>query len=116
VRVLRCWHYVPRQANSLKRILHELSFVVTSFCTLLTFPKSDLLVVISPPLFLGVAARLSCLLRGGRYLMHIQDLQPDAAIKLGMVRSPVLIKLLRGLESAAYRGAGESPGLARACW
>jgi colanic acid biosynthesis glycosyl transferase WcaI len=113
VRVLRCWHYVPRQANSLKRILHELSFVITSFCRLLTLPNPGLLIVISPPLFLGIAARLICLLRGGRYLMHIQDLQPDAAIKLGMVRSARFIQFLRALESAAYRGAWRISGISR---
>lgn len=113
VRLARCWHYVPRKANSLKRILHELSFVITSFCRLLTLSKPDLLIVVSPPLFLGLAARLICLLRGGRYWMHIQDLQPDAAIKLGMVRSPLFIKLLRGLESAAYRGAWRISGISR---
>src|SRR5437773_1153673 len=29
VRVHRCWHYVPSRLNSLKRILHEGSFVLS---------------------------------------------------------------------------------------
>ena len=105
VRVERCWHYVPFRITMLNRVLHELSFVLTSFCRLLFNPRPDLLIVVSPPLLLGVAARAACLLCGGRYLVHIQDLQPDAAINLGMIRSPSFVSLLRRMESAAYRGA-----------
>ena len=105
VRVLRCWHYVPHRINTPKRILHELSFVVSSFLRLLFVSRPDLLIVVSPPLPAGVAARLVCLLRGGKYLMHLQDLQPDAAINLGMVKSPILIRGFKFLETVAYRGA-----------
>ena len=37
--------------------------------------------------------------------MHLQDLQPDAAINLGMVKSPILIRGFKFLETVAYRGA-----------
>jgi colanic acid biosynthesis glycosyl transferase WcaI len=105
VRVERCWHYVPRPVNTWERVLHELSFVVTSFFRSLFLSKPDLLIVVSPPLLLGVAARVLCWLRGSRYIVHIQDLQPDAAIQLGMIGSRRLITLLKFLESAAYGGA-----------
>jgi colanic acid biosynthesis glycosyl transferase WcaI len=111
VRVLRCWHYVPKLTNTLRRLLHELSFVTLSFLRLLCEPRPDLLIVISPPLLLGVAARLACSLRGGRYLLHLQDLQPDAAIKLGMVKSKMLIRVFKTLESIAYRGAWRISGV-----
>jgi len=105
VRVLRCWHYVPRHLNTSKRLFHELSFVTLSFLRLLLLSRSDLLIVVSPPLLLGVAARFVCWLRGGRYLLHLQDLQPGAAINLGMVKSGLLIRVFRTLESIAYQGA-----------
>jgi colanic acid biosynthesis glycosyl transferase WcaI len=105
VRVVRCWHYVPRRISTAKRTLHEFSFVAASLARLLFVSKPDLVIVVSPPLLLGAAARVACWLRGGRYLMHIQDLQPDAAIKLGMVQSRMFIHLLRRLESVAYHGA-----------
>src|SRR5438132_1834225 len=78
VRVVRCWHYVPRRISTAKRALHEFSFVAASLARLLFIPKSDLVIVVSPPLLLGAAARMVCWLRGGRYFMHIQDLQLDA--------------------------------------
>jgi colanic acid biosynthesis glycosyl transferase WcaI len=111
VRVLRCWQYVPQSLSTAKRLLHELSFVIFSFLRLLFEPRSDLLIVVSPPLLLGLAARCICWLRGGRYLMHLQDLQPDSAINLGMVKSNFLISVFKTLESLAYRGAWRISGV-----
>jgi colanic acid biosynthesis glycosyl transferase WcaI len=105
VRVLRCWHYVPGKLNTAKRVLHELSFVLCSFFRALFLPKPDLWIVVSPPLLSALAIRLICLFKGGRYLLHLQDLQPDAAINLGMIRSVAMIRVLRAAESAAYDGA-----------
>jgi colanic acid biosynthesis glycosyl transferase WcaI len=105
VRVLRSWHYVPKRANTVKRILHEFSFVALSFLRLLFIPRPDLLIVISPPLLAGALARFFCLVNRRRYLLHLQDLQPDAAINLGMVKSPILVGALKTLESIAYGGA-----------
>jgi colanic acid biosynthesis glycosyl transferase WcaI len=105
VRVLRCWHYVPERVSPAKRILHELSFAVCSFFRALCLPKPELWIVVSPPLLLALAIRLVCFFRGGRYLLHLQDLQPDAAIHLGMIRSPRFIRVLRTAELAGYRGA-----------
>ena len=105
VRVARCWHYVPTNLSTAKRILHELSFVAFSFLRALCLPRPDLWIVVSPPLLTALAARAISRFKGGRYLLHLQDLQPDAAIHLGMIRSAVLIQLLRVAESVGYRGA-----------
>ncbi len=105
VRVRRCWHYVPARVSTLRRILHELSFAVHSLTRLILMPRPDVLIVVSPPLLVGAFARLYCRLKGGRYWLHLQDLQPDAAINLGMVKSPFLIRAFKVLESFAYRGA-----------
>jgi putative colanic acid biosynthesis glycosyltransferase WcaI len=113
VEVVRCWHYVPSRPTTLKRVVHELSFVVTSLLKLLFSPKADFLIVVSPPLLLGVAARLACQFRGGQYLIHIQDVQPDAAIRLGMIRSRRLIKILSCLEAVAYAGAWRISAISR---
>jgi colanic acid biosynthesis glycosyl transferase WcaI len=105
VRVLRCWHYVPARASAVRRILHELSFAVHSVARLIFLQRPDLFIVVSPPLLVGAFARLYCRINGGRYWLHLQDLQPDAAINLGMVKSRLLIRAFKALESFAYRGA-----------
>jgi colanic acid biosynthesis glycosyl transferase WcaI len=106
VRVRRCWLYVPNRVSSLKRIIHELSFVSTSFLRILFMRKPDAFVVVSPPLLLGLAAAVLGFLKRAPFIFHVQDLQPDAAICLGMlVAKRSLTRILYALEAVAYRFA-----------
>lgn len=118
--VHRCWHYVPaaERVTTLRRIWHELTFGVTSCLRALTLPRADVWVVVSPPLALGFFAWLATRLRGGKFVFHVQDLQPDAAVGLGMVRRGAFTRALYALEAFAYaqaaRVSGISDGMLRA--
>lgn len=111
VRIHRCWHYVPQRVSPLKRIFHEATFVTTSFLKLLTLPKPNLIVVISPPLLLGAAAWLLTRFKRCPFVFHVQDMQPDAAVGLGMVKKGWLVRALYGLESFAYAKAARVSGI-----
>lgn len=56
-------------------------------------------IVVSPPLLLGLAAWIVSILKGAPYIFHVQDLQPDAAVALGMVNSGTFTRALYWLES-----------------
>src|SRR5262249_14245540 len=90
VPVHRCWHYVPKKPSPVKRILHELTFAVVSLLRVLMLPRPDVYVVISPPLFLGFVAWVASRIKRAPFVFHVQDLQPDAAASLGMVKGPLL--------------------------
>lgn len=109
--VHRCWHYVPRRATTLSRIAHELSFGALSFLRLLALPRSDLYIVVSPPLLLGPLAWLLCLLKRSKYVFHVQDLQPDGALALGMMKEGAFIRLLRASAKFAYARAALVSGI-----
>lgn len=111
VRVHRCWHYVPHSVTTLKRIAHELSFVTTSLLRSLFLPKVDLAFVVSPPLALGAAAWLWGCLRRRPFVFHVQDLQPDAAVGLGMLAESPVVSLLYKLEKFAYSKASRVSGI-----
>ena len=111
VPVHRCWHYVPAQVSSAKRILHEGTFVATSLLRVLSLPRADAYVVVSPPLLLGAAASLVSRVKGAPFLFHVQDLQPDAAVGLGMLRTGSFTKALYALERLAYRNAARVSGI-----
>lgn len=113
VPVHRCWHYVPHRATAFRRIVHEATFVLTSFLRLITLPRADVMVVVSPPLLLGTAAALMGWLKRSPYLFHVQDLQPDAAIGLGMLKEGAISRALYGLEALAYRCAAMVSGITR---
>jgi colanic acid biosynthesis glycosyl transferase WcaI len=105
VPVHRCWHYVPERATALKRIIHEGTFVLFSTLRILALPKPDVYVVVSPPLLLGMAAWLVSLIKGAPFVFHVKDLQPDAAVSLGMLREGWFTRVLYWLEAFAYKKA-----------
>ncbi len=105
IAVHRCWHYVPKKPSTLKRILHEGSFVVTTFLRAMRLPRPDVIMVISPPLLLGAAAWLLTCFKRAPFIFHVQDLQPDAAVGLGMMRRSWLVRALYALEKFAYQKA-----------
>ncbi len=67
--------------------------------------RPDVLWVYSPPLTFGLAAavlkrRFRC-----RLVLHVQDLFPDNAVDLGLLRDPVLTRSWRLVEDVCYRAA-----------
>lgn len=104
VRILRNYAYIPNPVSSLKRILHEASFIVSSMMRVFMHKRPDLLLVVSPPLGLAMVAVLFKRLRGVPYVFDVEDLQPDSAADLGML-PPWAVKMLYRVEKAAYRHA-----------
>lgn len=113
VKVIRCAQYVPSPAkvNTVRRIVHELSFGLSSLVRVLFLPRPDVYIVVSPPLFLGFCAWIATVIKRSRYVFHIQDLQPGAAVELGMVKGRRFIRALYALERFAYRHAAAVSGI-----
>jgi len=111
--VHRCWHFVPGRVTGWKRIVHEGTFVLMSFLRLITLARPDVIVTVSPPLLLGAAAWLASVILGTEYVFHVQDLQPDAALALGMLKPSAFTRLLYGLEAFAYRHALRVSGISK---
>jgi colanic acid biosynthesis glycosyl transferase WcaI len=113
VPVHRGWHFVPARVSALGRIVHEGSFVFTSTLRALFLPRPDVYIVVSPPLLLGVAALLVGKLKRAPFVFHVQDMQPDAAVGLGMLKPSWFTRALYGLEAFAYRHAARVSGITR---
>ncbi|HSV62152.1 MAG TPA: WcaI family glycosyltransferase [Chthoniobacterales bacterium] len=113
VPVHRCWHFVPARVSALKRIVHEATFVFTSTLRALFLEQPDVFVVVSPPLLLGAAAWFVGKLRRAPYVFHVQDMQPDAAVGLGMLKQSLFTRALYALEAFAYRHAARVSGITR---
>jgi putative colanic acid biosynthesis glycosyltransferase WcaI len=113
VPVHRCWHFVPARVSALKRIFHEGSFVFTSTLRALSLRRPDAFVVVSPPLLLGVAAWLVGKIKRAPFVFHVQDMQPDAAVGLGMLKQNWFTRALYALEAFAYRHAARVSGITR---
>jgi colanic acid biosynthesis glycosyl transferase WcaI len=97
VRVTRCWVYVPRKQNAFTRFLCELSFMLSSFSPLLC-RRADLVIAVTPPFGVSLAAAVRRRLRNGRLWLHLQDLQVDAGQAVGFLSNSYLFFLLKHLE------------------
>jgi colanic acid biosynthesis glycosyl transferase WcaI len=108
VSIHRSWLYVPSQANAIKRVLHEASFIAsTTLRALARGGKSrpDLMVVTTPPLALCLSAIMLSKLWKVPFVQHVPDLQPDAAMDLGMLQPGRLVDILYRIEKLGYRKA-----------
>jgi len=105
VRILRSWMYVPQNLSTKKRILHEASYLASSLPRALATKKPDLIFVVSPPLGLAVTAVTLSRLWRVPFVFDVEDLQPDAAVELEMMKGESLIRMLYGVERMAYERA-----------
>jgi colanic acid biosynthesis glycosyl transferase WcaI len=105
VTILRSRIYVPARPTAITRIVHEASFIAASVARALAHRRPDVMFVVSPPLGLSTAGTLLGKLWGVPYVFHVADLQPDAALDLGMLRAGATARFLYAVERAAYRHA-----------
>ena len=109
--VHRCATYVPSIPTPIRRILHESIFAILAFFKMVFVRKPDLLICVSPPFAGMIAAAVVSRLRSIPLHLHIQDLQPDAAIELGMLKGKMLVRILHALERFCYRSASLVSGI-----
>ena len=105
VRIWRVFLYTSPSRSFLSRILTFLSFTITSSFSLLFRGRPDIIFAALQPLSLGAILPLIARLKGARLVFNVQDLHPDAPIRLGLIKNRLLIRVLRALEKYSYRHA-----------
>jgi colanic acid biosynthesis glycosyl transferase WcaI len=65
-------------------------------------PRPDAVLAMSPPLTLGLAGWLAARARRVPFVFNIQDVFPDVAIELGMITNPSVIRVASWLERFTY--------------
>lgn len=101
VKVNRAPLYVPKKVTSLRRMLHEFSFVTNSFpywLKTLFSKRYDIVICVSPAFHLALPALLYAKIRRVPLIYHIQDLQIDTAKDLGMIANQTLLSILFKVE------------------
>lgn len=106
---------MPRHIPILRGLGQFTLAIALSFSGLfLSTDKADIILVYSPPLFLGLTALVLRPFKRAKTILNVQDLFPQSAIDLGLLRSTMLIKVFRRVESYLYKRsdavAVHSPG------
>ena len=65
--------------------------------------RPDAVMVMSPPLPLGVAGWLAATFRRAPFVFNVQDVFPDVAVELGAITNPRVIAAASALEKFLYR-------------
>lgn len=107
VRVVRCPFYVPARPSATKRLVHLMSYALSSAPALVREAvrfRPDVVLSIAPAL---MAAPLSlAIARAIRRpaLLHVQDFELDVAFGLGLMRGQAAQRTMTAIERAIYRG------------
>ncbi|MEH2147688.1 glycosyltransferase family 4 protein [Nostoc sp.] len=107
VKIQRSYVWIRPQPNLLDRVLLDASFVVTSFVPALIGWRPDVILSTSPSLPSCVPVALLGWLRACPVILNLQDILPEAAVHVGLLKNKLLIQLFTLLEKFAYRSASK---------
>ncbi|MEZ5031460.1 MAG: glycosyltransferase family 4 protein [Saprospiraceae bacterium] len=107
VEVWRCHVSEAYNANFLGRLWGYFSFVFSSVWAGFWKVKGkyDLILVTSPPLFVGGTAWILSRWKRIPFVFEVRDLWPESAIHTGVLQNPLLIRLAYRFEQWMYRSA-----------
>ncbi|WP_107806640.1 glycosyltransferase family 4 protein [Nodularia spumigena] len=105
VTIQRSYLRIKSKPNLFDRLLLELSFVFTSLPQALKGPQPDVILLTVPPLLVSLPAALLGWLYNCPVVLNVQDILPEAAIRIGLLKNKWMIRVLTFLEKFAYRNA-----------
>ncbi|MEH2061773.1 MAG: glycosyltransferase family 4 protein [Nostoc sp.] len=107
VEIQRSYVWIRPKPNLLDRVLLDASFVVTSFVPALFGWRPDVILSTSPSLPSCVPVALLGWLRACPVILNLQDILPEAAVHVGLLKNKLLIQLFTLLEKFAYHSASK---------
>ena len=107
VNVLRCHVSEAYNKHFIGRLWGYFSFMFSSLYAGLVKAKGkyDVVIVTSPPLFVGVSGYLVSRLRRMPFVFEVRDLWPESAIDTGVLTNKLIIKLAYWVEGFIYKHA-----------
>ena len=94
VDVRRCPLFVPKQPSTISRLLHLISFVVSSSVPLVSLLRwrPNVVVNVVPALFSSFPAWVYCRLTGAKFIIHVQDFESDALFSLSVGKNSSFVE------------------------
>lgn len=105
VTIQRSYLRIKSKPNLVDRLLLELSFVFASLPQALKGKRPDVIILTVPPLLVTMPATLLSWLYNCPVVLNVQDILPEAAVRVGLLKNKRMIQALAALEKFAYRTA-----------
>lgn len=106
INVHRGWSYITPNKGLVKKAMGHISFFPSAL--ILSgrhLDNPDVVIGSSPTLFAAMAAAAIGIKRKVPFIMEIRDLWPAIFVELGILKNPLIIRMLEHLELALYRQA-----------
>ena len=103
VTIQRSYLRIKSKPNLVDRLLLELSFVFTSLPQAFKGGRPDVIILTVPPLLTTLPATIFGWLYNCPIVLNVQDILPDAAVRIGLLKNKWMIQTLAALEKFAYR-------------
>lgn len=105
VTIQRSYVWVRPKPGLVARALLDGSFVCTSFIQALRGWRPDIILLTVPPLPVSIPATLLGWLYRCPVILNLQDILPEAAVQVGLLKNKFAIRVFEALERFAYRQA-----------
>ena len=107
IEVIRVKTLPRRKINFLIRGISQLLLPFLFFRKIKKYVASpvDMVIVYSPPLPLGLIGNKVKKHYGAKFILNVQDIFPQNAIDLGILKNKLLIKFFESIERKVYKGA-----------
>lgn len=102
VKVQRCYIWTRRERNVLNRGAFELSFMVLSLIQAFRGWRPNVIFLTVPGLPVAVSAAVLSSIYRSPIILNLQDILPDAAVHVGLIKNTKIITILEKLEKFAY--------------
>ncbi len=104
-KIIRVWPFPVDKNNIPARAIGFAGFTSLVTAAAFTLGKPDVVMGMSPPIFLGDAAWSVAKRWKVPFVFNVQDIFPDVAVDLGAINNPKMIAVLQKHERSLYRRA-----------
>jgi putative colanic acid biosynthesis glycosyltransferase WcaI len=106
LRVIYVWLWATPSSKISRRLMSQLSFMLTATLRGMGLQKPDIVFIEAQPIFTGVASRIIADMKRVPYVLNISDLWPDHLLSVGALSEDSSVyKMARSVVDAGYRGA-----------
>ncbi len=117
IRVVQTWLFATPNPRISRKLVSQLSFMLSAGLLGLGLPRPDVLLVEGQPIFTGLAGVLLATVKRRPYVFNVSDLWPEHLLSVGALsETDIVYRLARKLVDTMYRRASAivaiTPGLA----
>lgn len=105
IRVVRVWSYVTANEGFFRRVIDQVSYMVSAVVASLFIGKQDVVVATSPQFFAACAGWAVGALKRRPFVFELRDIWPESIKAVGVMDDSWIVRMLERVEMFLYRRA-----------